>query len=149
MENLLRMSVALFISTISCPSKVLFGSQELFFFFLLAQEPAVANSTIYGRQTAPWHSPLEKKRTLRWHTAVKSVSLPALWPSSHTHPDVVANCGKCCDLNPVFSYFSFRLFFPCACMYSTVLRVTSGWIVLQPPRHEMEEECWNKVATEG
>ncbi len=42
----------------------------------------------------------------------------------------------------------------CECMYSTLLRVTLGWMVLQPPRHEEEEEeedeeCWNEVATEG
>lgn len=72
MENLLRLLVSLFISIIPSPSKVFFGNEGLFSFFLLAKELAVANSTVYGRQT--WHSRLEKQRALRWHRAVKIVS---------------------------------------------------------------------------
>lgn len=50
----LSLSLSLFISTVPFPSsKVPFGSHCLFSLFLLAKEPAVANGTVCGRQTAP------------------------------------------------------------------------------------------------
>lgn len=58
----------------SLPSKVLSGIHCLFSFLPLAKEPAVANGTVHSRQTAPWHSPPEKRRALRWQRAVEIVS---------------------------------------------------------------------------
>lgn len=62
MKNLLGMPFSLFISTIPRPFKV-FGSSGLFSIFLSAKELAVANGTVRGRQSAPWHGSMEKRRT--------------------------------------------------------------------------------------
>lgn len=62
MKNLLGMPFSLFILTIPRPFK-LFGSSGLFSIFLSAKEPAVANGTVRGRRTTPWHGSMEKRRT--------------------------------------------------------------------------------------